>query len=101
MKKWCMYRDVYSYAQYVVAFRKTEIYWSILDLYMWKLEVFFFFSFFIFEKIWNIQDQCCLFDAHPKASCLRGELSASLYFIGVKSLYVATDSLFLLSLKTK
>ncbi|KAK2831691.1 hypothetical protein Q7C36_016777 [Tachysurus vachellii] len=51
-------------------------------------------------KIWNIQDQCCLFDAHPKASCVRGELSASLYFIGVKSLYVATDSLFLLSLKT-
>ncbi|KAK3531893.1 hypothetical protein QTP70_034402 [Hemibagrus guttatus] len=52
-------------------------------------------------KIWDIQDQCCLFDAHPKASCLRGELSACLYFTGVKSLYVATDSLFLLSLKTK
>ncbi|KAM9468399.1 cilia- and flagella-associated protein 337 [Clarias gariepinus] len=52
-------------------------------------------------RIWDIQDQCCLFDAHPKASCLRGELSACLYFTAVKSLYVATNSLALLTLKTK
>ncbi|KAF7700317.1 hypothetical protein HF521_003275 [Silurus meridionalis] len=52
-------------------------------------------------RIWDIEDQCCLFDAHPKASYLRGELSACLYFPTAKSLYVATESLALLSLKTK
>ncbi|XP_062873393.1 WD repeat-containing protein 64 [Trichomycterus rosablanca] len=52
-------------------------------------------------KIWDIKDQCCLFTAHPKASWLRGEPSACLYSAAVKSLYIATDSLALLALKTK
>ncbi|XP_072548045.1 cilia- and flagella-associated protein 337 [Salminus brasiliensis] len=52
-------------------------------------------------RIWDIQAQCCLFAAHPKASLLRGDLSACLYSSAVKGLYVATDSLALLSLKTK
>ncbi|XP_066517202.1 cilia- and flagella-associated protein 337 isoform X2 [Hoplias malabaricus] len=52
-------------------------------------------------RIWDMQDQSCLFTAHPKASLLRGDLSACLYFSAVKGLYVATDSLALLYLKTK
>ncbi|XP_022524525.2 WD repeat-containing protein on Y chromosome isoform X1 [Astyanax mexicanus] len=52
-------------------------------------------------RIWDIQDQSCLFAAHPKASFLRGELTACLYSPAVKGLYISTDSLALLSLKTK
>ncbi|KAL7849096.1 hypothetical protein SRHO_G00207190 [Serrasalmus rhombeus] len=52
-------------------------------------------------RIWDIQDQSCLFAAHPKASLLYGDLSACLYSSAVKGLYIATDSLALLSLKTK
>ncbi|XP_036453237.1 WD repeat-containing protein on Y chromosome [Colossoma macropomum] len=52
-------------------------------------------------RIWDIQDQACLFAAHPKASLLHGDLSACLYSSAVKGLYIATDSLALLSLKTK
>ncbi|XP_051521458.1 WD repeat-containing protein on Y chromosome [Myxocyprinus asiaticus] len=52
-------------------------------------------------KIWHIQDQTCLFTAHPKASQIQGELSACLYYSAVKGLYIATDSLALLSLQTK
>ncbi|KAL6471410.1 hypothetical protein MHYP_G00200600 [Metynnis hypsauchen] len=52
-------------------------------------------------RIWDIQDQTCLFAAHPKASLLHGDLSACLYSSAVKGLYIATDSFALLSLKTK
>ncbi|KAJ8256464.1 hypothetical protein COCON_G00186160 [Conger conger] len=52
-------------------------------------------------KIWDIQDQCCLFTAHPKASLIRGELSACLYSPSVKALYVAADSMALLPLRTR
>ncbi|XP_067102784.1 cilia- and flagella-associated protein 337 [Osmerus mordax] len=52
-------------------------------------------------KIWDIQDQCCLFTAHPKASQIRGDMSACIYSPSVKCLYVSSDSLALLSLKTR
>ncbi|KAJ8368500.1 hypothetical protein SKAU_G00085280 [Synaphobranchus kaupii] len=52
-------------------------------------------------KIWDIQDQSCLFTAHPKASLIRGELSACLYLPSVKALYVASDSMALLPLRTR
>ncbi|KAK1786459.1 hypothetical protein P4O66_018145 [Electrophorus voltai] len=52
-------------------------------------------------RIWDVQDQCCLFTAHPKASMLHGDMAACLYSSAVKGLYVATDSLGLLSLITK
>ncbi|KAF4104264.1 hypothetical protein G5714_015251 [Onychostoma macrolepis] len=52
-------------------------------------------------KIWHIKDQTCLFTAHPKASQIQGELSACLYSSAVKGLYIASDSLALLSLQTK
>ncbi|KAJ8280145.1 hypothetical protein GJAV_G00051030 [Gymnothorax javanicus] len=51
-------------------------------------------------KIWDIEDQCCLFTAHPKASMIHGELSACLYSQSVKALYVASDSMALLPLRT-
>ncbi|XP_064158391.1 WD repeat-containing protein on Y chromosome [Anguilla rostrata] len=52
-------------------------------------------------KIWDIQDQSCLFTAHPKASLIRGELSACLYSPSVKAVYVAADSMALLPLRTR
>ncbi|KAA0702146.1 WD repeat-containing protein 64 [Triplophysa tibetana] len=52
-------------------------------------------------KIWNIQDQTCLFTAHPQESHIEGELSACLYSSDVKGLYISADSLALLSLETK
>uniref|UniRef100_A0A3P8XSW6 WD40 repeat domain 95 n=1 Tax=Esox lucius TaxID=8010 RepID=A0A3P8XSW6_ESOLU len=52
-------------------------------------------------KIWDIQDQSCLFTAHPKASLVRGHISACLYSPSTKGLYIASDSLALLSLKTR
>ncbi|XP_050985722.1 WD repeat-containing protein on Y chromosome isoform X1 [Labeo rohita] len=52
-------------------------------------------------KIWHIKDQTCLFTAHPKASQIQGELSACLYSSAAKGLYIASDSLALLSLQTK
>ncbi|KAI7801017.1 putative WD repeat-containing protein on Y chromosome-like [Triplophysa rosa] len=52
-------------------------------------------------KIWNIQDQTCLFTAHPQESHIEGELSACLYSSDVKGLYISADSLALLSLQTK
>uniref|UniRef100_A0A672Q753 WD40 repeat domain 95 n=1 Tax=Sinocyclocheilus grahami TaxID=75366 RepID=A0A672Q753_SINGR len=47
------------------------------------------------------KDQTCLFTAHPKASQIQGELSACLYSSAVKGLYIASDSLALLSLQIK
>ncbi|ROK70867.1 WD repeat-containing protein 49 [Anabarilius grahami] len=52
-------------------------------------------------KIWHIKDETCLFTANPDASNIRGELSACLYSSAVKGLYIAADSLALLSLQTK
>ncbi|XP_051719029.1 WD repeat-containing protein 64 [Ctenopharyngodon idella] len=52
-------------------------------------------------KIWHIKDETCLFTADPEASNIQGELSACLYSSAVKGLYIAADSLALLSLQTK
>ncbi|KAJ8404726.1 hypothetical protein AAFF_G00335890 [Aldrovandia affinis] len=52
-------------------------------------------------KIWDIPDQSCLFTAHPKASLIRGEVSACLYSPSIKGLYVATDSMALLAVRTR
>ncbi|KAJ7995130.1 hypothetical protein DPEC_G00241370, partial [Dallia pectoralis] len=52
-------------------------------------------------KIWDIQDQTCIFTAHPKASLVRGDISACLYSPSLKALYIAADSLALLSVNTR
>ncbi|XP_030634021.1 WD repeat-containing protein on Y chromosome [Chanos chanos] len=52
-------------------------------------------------KIWDIHDESCLFTAHPRTSLISGDLSACLYSPLVKRLYVATDSLAVLPLKTR
>ncbi|XP_076002332.1 cilia- and flagella-associated protein 337 [Genypterus blacodes] len=52
-------------------------------------------------KIWDIQDECCLYTAPPKASGIHGDLSACLYSPDVKNLYIAADSMAVLSLKVK
>ncbi|XP_048836649.1 WD repeat-containing protein on Y chromosome isoform X2 [Brienomyrus brachyistius] len=52
-------------------------------------------------KIWDIHDQSCLFQAHPKASLIYGEMMACLYSSSVRALYVATDSISRLCLKTR
>ncbi|KAI1893585.1 hypothetical protein AGOR_G00125240 [Albula goreensis] len=52
-------------------------------------------------KIWDIQDQACLFTAHPKASLVHGDLSACFYSPSIKALYVATDCMALLPLRTR
>ncbi|XP_076833418.1 cilia- and flagella-associated protein 337 [Brachyhypopomus gauderio] len=52
-------------------------------------------------RIWDVQDQCCMFTAHPKASLLRGVVAACLYSSSVRGLYVASDALALLPLKSR
>ncbi|KPP77366.1 WD repeat-containing protein 64-like [Scleropages formosus] len=52
-------------------------------------------------KIWDIHDQRCMFTAHPKASLLRGDLTACMYVQSIRSLYVGTDSMARLSLQTR
>ncbi|XP_036392841.1 WD repeat-containing protein on Y chromosome [Megalops cyprinoides] len=52
-------------------------------------------------KIWDLQDQSCLFTAHPKASLIRGDVSACLFSPSMKGLYVAADSIALLSVRTR
>ncbi|XP_056139747.1 WD repeat-containing protein on Y chromosome [Lampris incognitus] len=52
-------------------------------------------------KIWDIDDQCCLFTAHPKDSLIHGDVSACLYSPSMKALYVAADAMALLSLKIR
>uniref|UniRef100_A0A672ZEV3 WD40 repeat domain 95 n=1 Tax=Sphaeramia orbicularis TaxID=375764 RepID=A0A672ZEV3_9TELE len=52
-------------------------------------------------KIWDIQDQCCLFTADPKASGIHGDISVCSYSLAMKSLYIAADSLAVLSLKIR
>lgn len=55
---------------------------------------------FLFQ-IWDIEDQCCLFTASPKASGIRGDITACSYSSALKSLYIAADSMAVLSLKIR
>uniref|UniRef100_A0A3B4WTK8 WD repeat-containing protein 49-like n=1 Tax=Seriola lalandi dorsalis TaxID=1841481 RepID=A0A3B4WTK8_SERLL len=50
-------------------------------------------------KIWDLQDQCCLFTADPKASGIHGDISACSYSSAMKSLFIAADCMAVLSLK--
>ncbi|KAM6960527.1 cilia- and flagella-associated protein 337 [Aplochiton taeniatus] len=52
-------------------------------------------------KIWDIQDQCCMFTAHPKSSLIRGDMSACLYSPPMKTMYIAADSIAVLSVRTR
>ncbi|XP_070685447.1 cilia- and flagella-associated protein 337 [Pempheris klunzingeri] len=52
-------------------------------------------------KIWDIQDQCCLFTADAKASRIHGDISACSYSSAMKSLYIAADCMAALSLKIR
>ncbi|XP_055052839.2 cilia- and flagella-associated protein 337 isoform X1 [Misgurnus anguillicaudatus] len=52
-------------------------------------------------KIWHIRDKACLFTANPQESQIQRELSACRYSPAVKGLYIATDSLALLSMQKK
>ncbi|XP_044058809.1 WD repeat-containing protein on Y chromosome [Siniperca chuatsi] len=52
-------------------------------------------------KIWDIQDQYCLFTADPKSSRIHGDISACSYSSAMKSLYIAADCLAVLSLKIR
>lgn len=63
--------------------------WSRIDVHL--------FSF----QIWDIQDQCCLFTADPKASRIHGDITACLYSAAMKSLYIAGDCMAALSLKIR
>ncbi|XP_051253152.1 WD repeat-containing protein on Y chromosome isoform X2 [Dicentrarchus labrax] len=52
-------------------------------------------------KIWDIQDQCCLFTAEPKANRIHGDISACSYSSAMRSLYIAADCMAVLSLKIR
>ncbi|XP_075448271.1 cilia- and flagella-associated protein 337-like isoform X2 [Ascaphus truei] len=52
-------------------------------------------------KIWDIQDQTCLFTVCSKSNGITGELTACHYIPGIKALCVTTDSVALLQLKLK
>ncbi|XP_034460911.1 WD repeat-containing protein on Y chromosome [Hippoglossus hippoglossus] len=52
-------------------------------------------------KIWDIQDQCCLFTVDPKASGIHGDISACSYSPAMKSVFIAADCLAVLSLKLR
>lgn len=52
-------------------------------------------------QIWDIQDQCCLFTADPKATGIHGDISACSYSPAMKSLYTAADCMAVLSLKIR
>nr|XP_043888085.1 WD repeat-containing protein on Y chromosome isoform X1 [Solea senegalensis] len=49
-------------------------------------------------KVWDIQDQCCLFTAEAKASGIHGDVTACSYSSAMKSLFVAADCVAALSL---
>lgn len=55
---------------------------------------------FLFQ-IWDIQDQCCVFTAGRKASGIHGDITACSYSSAFKSLYIAADSMAVLSLKIR
>ncbi|XP_038674997.1 WD repeat-containing protein on Y chromosome isoform X2 [Scyliorhinus canicula] len=50
-------------------------------------------------KIWDIEDQCCLYTANSKVSRIKGDVSACHYVSGTKSLCIAADGIALLHLK--
>ncbi|XP_062417638.1 WD repeat-containing protein 49 [Pungitius pungitius] len=52
-------------------------------------------------KIWDIQDQHCLFTAELKASGIHGDMSACSYSSALKCFYVAADCMAVLSLKIR
>ncbi|XP_034557358.1 WD repeat-containing protein on Y chromosome [Notolabrus celidotus] len=52
-------------------------------------------------KIWDIQDQCCLFTAEQKASRIHGDISTCWYSSALKSLYITADCMAVLSLKRR
>ncbi|CAI5773096.1 repeat-containing on Y chromosome-like isoform X1 [Podarcis lilfordi] len=52
-------------------------------------------------KIWDVEDQTCLFTACSKNSGIKGEISACHYIPGVRSLCVATDTLAILHLRLR
>ncbi|KAG7243082.1 hypothetical protein INR49_016457 [Caranx melampygus] len=52
-------------------------------------------------KIWDLQDQCCLFTADSKASRIHGDISACSYSSAMKSLFIAADCMAVLSLKIR
>ncbi|XP_054462388.1 WD repeat-containing protein 64 [Anoplopoma fimbria] len=52
-------------------------------------------------KIWDIQEQYCLFTADPKASGIHGDMSACSYSSAMKSFYMAADYMTVLSLKIR
>uniref|UniRef100_A0A8C4ZBL7 WD40 repeat domain 95 n=1 Tax=Gadus morhua TaxID=8049 RepID=A0A8C4ZBL7_GADMO len=52
-------------------------------------------------KIWDIEDQSCVFNTQPKASLIHGDLSACLYSPCMKTIFIAADHMCLLSLKTR
>ncbi|TNN55952.1 WD repeat-containing protein 49 [Liparis tanakae] len=52
-------------------------------------------------KIWDIEDQYCLFTADPGASGIHGDMSACSYSSAMKSFYIAADCLAVLSLKIR
>ncbi|XP_056297249.1 WD repeat-containing protein 49 [Pseudoliparis swirei] len=52
-------------------------------------------------KIWDIEDQYCLFTADPSASGIHGDMSACSYSSAMKSFYIAADCMAVLSLKIR
>ncbi|XP_068441368.1 cilia- and flagella-associated protein 337 isoform X1 [Clinocottus analis] len=52
-------------------------------------------------KIWDLQDQHCLFTAEPGASGIHGDMSACSYSSAMKCFYIATDRMAVLSLKIR
>ncbi|XP_072433361.1 cilia- and flagella-associated protein 337 [Chiloscyllium punctatum] len=52
-------------------------------------------------KIWDIEDQSCLFTANSKASQIKGDVSACHYVPGLKGLCIAADGVALLHLRTE
>ncbi|XP_048453872.1 WD repeat-containing protein on Y chromosome-like [Rhincodon typus] len=50
-------------------------------------------------KIWDIEDQSCLYTANSKASRIKGDVSACHYVPGLKGLCIAADGVALLHLR--
>ncbi|XP_041054935.1 WD repeat-containing protein on Y chromosome [Carcharodon carcharias] len=50
-------------------------------------------------KIWDIEDQCCLYTANSKASQIKGDISACHYRSGTKALCITADGIALLHLR--
>ncbi|XP_072119049.1 cilia- and flagella-associated protein 337 isoform X3 [Mobula birostris] len=50
-------------------------------------------------KIWDTEDQCCLYTANQKASRVTGNISTCLYVSAIKALCIAADAIALLHLR--